>query len=159
MAKDFASMEDSNRSDNPSIHDVSDPARRTVLRGGAAASLMAMLGGCASVGDLLSTGPSMGFKPIPPGFGDQLVVPEGYTAQVIAAWGEPVGIPGQMPDFRMDASNSAQDQAVQMGMHHDGLVFFPLGDGRSRGLLAMNHEYTDDGLLHVGGMRDRKSVV
>ena len=34
MAKDFAAMEDSNRSANPSIHDVSDPARRLVLRGG-----------------------------------------------------------------------------------------------------------------------------
>jgi uncharacterized protein len=33
MAKDFDSMEDSKRSPNPSIHDLSDPARRTVLRG------------------------------------------------------------------------------------------------------------------------------
>ncbi len=39
MAKDFSQMEDSNRSSNPSIHDVSDPARRMVLRGGAAAAL------------------------------------------------------------------------------------------------------------------------
>ncbi len=28
MAKDFERMEDSNRSTNPSIHEVSDPARR-----------------------------------------------------------------------------------------------------------------------------------
>jgi hypothetical protein len=28
MAKDFSLMEDSNRSSNPSIHDVSDPSRR-----------------------------------------------------------------------------------------------------------------------------------
>ena len=34
MAKDFSLMEDSNRSSNPSIHDVSDPSRRQVLRGG-----------------------------------------------------------------------------------------------------------------------------
>jgi hypothetical protein len=32
-SKDFDAMEDSNRSANLSIHDVSDPARRTVLRG------------------------------------------------------------------------------------------------------------------------------
>ena len=37
MAKDFSTMEDSNRSANPSIHEVSDPARRTVIRGGFAA--------------------------------------------------------------------------------------------------------------------------
>ena len=34
MAKDFSLMEDSNRSSNPSIHDVSAPSRRTLLRGG-----------------------------------------------------------------------------------------------------------------------------
>ena len=34
MAKDFDLMEDSNRSANPSIHEVSDPARRVFLPGG-----------------------------------------------------------------------------------------------------------------------------
>jgi secreted PhoX family phosphatase len=96
----------------------------------------------------------MGFKSVPIGAGDRLVVPEGYVATTIAAWGEPVGMPGNMPAFRVDASNTAQEQAVQMGMHHDGIEFFPLGAGSTRGLLAMNHEYTDDGLLHVGGMAD-----
>ena len=51
-SKDFDSMEDSNRSANPSIHDVSDPARRTVLRGGlglAASALYApFVAGCAA---------------------------------------------------------------------------------------------------------------
>jgi secreted PhoX family phosphatase len=44
------------------------------------------------------------------------------------------------------------DQALQMGMHHDGIHFYPL-DRSGRGLLAMNHEYTDDGLLHPDGLR------
>jgi secreted PhoX family phosphatase len=56
-----------------------------------------------------------------------------------------------MPAFKDDASNTAAEQAVQMGMHHDGIHYVPL-DGSRRGLLVMNHEYTDDGLLHVGGM-------
>jgi hypothetical protein len=53
MAKDFTTMEDSNRSSNPSIHAVSDPARRIVIRGGLTAALtglLAPLAGCA-VGD------------------------------------------------------------------------------------------------------------
>jgi hypothetical protein len=159
MAKDFDSMEDSNRSANPSIHEVSLPARRTVLRGGAAASLAALLAplaGCAGLdlGSPLPAGPKLGFKGIPVGMGDALVVPEGYVASVIAAWGEPVGVPGRMPAFRFDGSNSADDQAVQMGMHHDGIVFYPLNAQGTRGLLAMNHEYTDDGLLHPGGFAD-----
>ena len=40
-----------------------------------------------------------------------------------------------------------------MGMHHDGIHYYPL-DGSRRGLLAMNHEYTDDGLLHPDGMEN-----
>ena len=38
MAKDFSSMEDSNRSSNPSIHDISKPSRRMVLQGGLGAA-------------------------------------------------------------------------------------------------------------------------
>ena len=33
-----------------------------------------------------------------------------------------------------------------MGMHHDGMHFYPLAGSSTRGLLATNHEYTDDGL-------------
>ena len=84
---------------------------------------------------------------------DRFVVPDGYVATALAQWGEPIGVPGNMPAFKMDASNSAADQAVQMGMHHDGMHFYPL-PGAQRGLLVMNHEYVDDGLLHVGGMKD-----
>ena len=158
--KDFDSMEDSNRSSNPSIHDVSDPARRTVLRGSLGLAAAALYGplvaGCAGAAPARDAGrpvePSIGFKGIPPGMGDKLVVAEGYIASVIAAWGEPVGVPGNMPAWRGDGSHSAADQAVQMGMHHDGIHFYPLQGSSTRGLLAMNHEYTDDGLLHSGGM-------
>jgi secreted PhoX family phosphatase len=156
MAKDFDSMEDSNRSANASIHEVSVPSRRTVLKGAALASLAGMLAPLsgragASPSSPLPQQPRLGFKGIPVGMGDALVVPEGYVASVIAAWGEPVGVPGQMPAFRFDGSNSAADQAVQMGMHHDGIHFYPLNAQGTRGLLAMNHEYTDDGLLHPDG--------
>ncbi len=153
MAKDFNTLEDSNRSSNPSIHEVSDPARRSVLRGAAAASLaslLAPLAGCAAMAGTAS-GPRLGFKGIPIGTGDALVVPEGYVARAIAAWGEPIGVPGQMPAFRFDGSNTAADQAVQMGMHHDGVEYFALGGSSTHGVIAINHEYTDDGLLHAGG--------
>jgi uncharacterized protein len=156
MAKDFDTMEDSNPSANASIHEVSDPARRTVLRGGVAASLMAMLGGlgaCATAGGGATTAATaINFKGIPVDASDKLVVPEGYIASVIAAWGEPVGVPGQMLAWRGDASHSADEQALQMGMHHDGIHYYPLNHDNNSGLLVMNHEYTDDGLLHPGGL-------
>ncbi len=159
-SKDFDTMEDSNRSSNPSIHDVSDPARRTVLRGGlglAASVLYApLVSGCATAARRETPKamlPVIGFKGVPAVATDTLVVPEGYVATALAAWGEPVGVPGNMPAFKPDASNTSAEQAVQMGMHHDGIHFYALdGHGNARGLLAMNHEYTDDGLLHAGGM-------
>ena len=176
MAKDFDSMDDCNRSTNDSVHAVSDPARRVWLQGGlgvalaaAFAPMAAGLSGCATAAPTskpagsagaasTAAGPKLGFKPIPASTADTVVVPEGYVAEAIAPWGDPVGIAGAMPAFKPDASNTAAEQALQLGMHHDGLHFYPLGDGDAaaqgnrRGLLVMNHEYTDDGLLHVGGM-------
>ncbi len=159
MARDGDSIEDSNRSGNASVHEVSDPARRQWLQGGlgavmaaAFAPLAASLSGCASA---TGAAPKLGFKPIATSTADAVLVPEGYLARAIAPWGDPVGIAGAMPAFKADASNSAADQALQLGMHHDGIHFYPLGEGAERsrrGLLAINHEYTDDGLLHSDGM-------
>ncbi|MGR6777896.1 PhoX family protein (plasmid) [Sphaerotilus sulfidivorans] len=160
MAKDFSRMEDSNRSTNPSIHEMSNPTRRLLLRGGlggVAAGLLGGLGGCASLGQgTASAGRGIGFASVPMRAVDQVVVPAGYTASVLYRWGDPVGATAGQPVFRADAGNTAAEQALQAGMHHDGIHYFPLGsgaDGSARGLLAMNHEYVDDGLLHADGMK------
>ncbi len=158
MAKDFDTMEDSNRSSNLDIHSVSDPARRLWVKGGLAAlaggALAPWFAGCASPSATpASAGPLLGFKGIPTSAADTLVVPEGYVATTLAAWGEPIGVPGNMPAWREDASQTATDQAVQMGMHHDGIHFYPLAGSSTRGLLTMNHEYVDDGLLHADGLK------
>jgi len=161
MSKDYSTMEDSNRSRNADIQSVSDPARRVWIHGGLAAlaaGLFApLLPGCArGAGPSAAaarSGPLLGFKAIPTSDKDTLVAPEGYVAAAIAAWGEPVGVSGNMPAWREDAGNSAADQAVQMGMHHDGIHFYPLDGSSTRGLLVMNHEYSDDGLLHSDGMK------
>jgi len=158
VPKDFVLMEDSNRSINPSIHTLSDPSRRVVLRGSFGATVGALLAplaaaglpGCAS--PAASGEPSLGFKSVPVSTADTVVVPDGYHAQAIAAWGEPVGLPGDLPAFMPDASNSAAQQEAQMGMHHDGIHYFAL-EGSTSGLLVMNHEYSDDGLLHSDGMK------
>ncbi|MFT3818808.1 MAG: PhoX family phosphatase [Rubrivivax sp.] len=151
--------DDDNTSANPSIHEVSDPARRIVLRlgfGAAAGSLFApWLAGCAA-GPAGTAGPTvstaLGFAGVPPSAADRLVVPPGYVAQVLTRWGDPVGLESGMPPWREDAGNSAAEQALQFGMHHDGMQFYPLDDSSAHGLLAINHEYTDDGLLHPDGL-------
>jgi secreted PhoX family phosphatase len=153
MAKDFATMEHSNRSGNPCLETVSDPARRLWLHGGLGLATAALLGPLAGCGTPSATGHSrLGFRGIAPSTEDRVRVPPGYLAQVLAPWGDPVGIPGAMPAFRDDLSNTADEQAMQLGMHHDGMAFFALPGGQ-RGLLVINHEYTDDGMLHPGGMQ------
>lgn len=144
-------MELSNTSPNSTIHDISNPARRTVLKGGAGMVLGALLASLPSYATLSSRGNLLGFTSVPLATGDTVRLPEGYVAQVIAAWGEPVGLADHQPAFRPDATNTSLEQAAQTGMHHDGIHYFPL-DGSRRGLLVINHEYTDEGLLHADGM-------
>jgi secreted PhoX family phosphatase len=161
MAKDFSTMEDSNRSGNDDIHTVSDPARRRLLGGSVGAALARVLAPLAAPAVLLPQSAAaqasrlLGFKPVPVSTADRVIVPEGYVVQVMVPWGDPVGLSGENPAFKPDASNTADEQAAQFGMHHDGMHFFrhPLEPQRSdAGLLVMNHEYTDDGLLHPDGM-------
>ncbi len=131
-------------------------ARRDVLRGGlalAVASLFAPAALRSAVAGAPSTaaGGRLGFEPVPVSSADTLVVPEGYRTQVILPWGEP--ITGSHPEFALE--NSGAEQAMQMGMHHDGMHFFPIegehpGHGSSDdGLLVVNHEYMEPRLLHA----------
>ncbi len=130
-------------------------SRRKLLKGAAAAALFSALplAGCAAVRRTVSPVP-LGFSALAPSSEDALKIAPEYEASVLLRWGDPVGIAGNMPAFRMDATNSAADQAAQAGMHHDGMWFHPLPRGSQtsdHGLLAINHEYLDDGLLQADG--------
>lgn len=126
------------------------------------------MGGCAAAsgpqagqGSHAGGASKLGFKAIAPSSDDAVRVPDGYTAQVLVRWGDPIGDPRGMPAFRFDASDTAAEQALQSGTHHDGMFFFPLpgaamggraarheaGSSSDHGLLAMNHEYADYGTL------------
>ena len=94
----------------------------------------------------------IGFRAIAASTEDLVRVPEAYILQVLYAWGDPIS---NGPAFRSDAGNSAAEQAEQAGMHHDGMHFFPfVSHGQpssTHGLLCVNHEYTDENLLHPDG--------
>jgi uncharacterized protein len=133
-------------------------SRREFIKGSVVGGLAAAfpLGGCAGAATATATASPVriGFTSIPPSSDDALKISPEYTATVLYRWGDPVGLAGNMPAFSMDASNSAADQEAQAGMHHDGMWFHPLPygeNGSAHGLLAMNHEYLDDGLLHSDG--------
>ncbi|NDY93014.1 PhoX family protein [Ideonella livida] len=159
MSKPFDTLEHSNPGQTPCLEAVSAPARRQLLQGGLGAALSGLLGtwglaGCASpaASAAASDGPLLGFQSVPMRAQDSVSVPPGYRAQVLYRWGDPTGLAAGQPAFQPDAGNNAADQALQAGMHHDGMAFFALA-GSARGLLALNHEYVDDGLLHTDGMK------
>jgi secreted PhoX family phosphatase len=144
-----------NTSGNQSLQDVVDArvSRRGFLKSGLTAAALSLVGVDALLKAVPASakaqgGPLLGFQAIPVSAADEVVVPPGYTARVLIAWGDPVSY---SPAFKQDASNSAADQALQWGMHNDGVVYFPI-NGSARGLLVQNNEYADDGLLFTDGI-------
>ena len=131
-------------------------SRRKLIQAGVGIGSAPLLGfgatAGAAAGAALTSAPLLGFERIAASTADEVRVPRGYTARVLWAWGDPVGHASGAPVFKRDASNDAREQALQGGMHHDGMHFFPLDGRNDHGLLAMNHEYTDEGLLHTNGM-------
>ncbi len=128
-----------------------DPTRRRVLAGGLGTLACSFIGARASAEVSAPTrSPLLGFTGIPTTDADTITVADGYEARVFFAWGDPVS---DGPAF--DVAHGVAEQEKQAGMHHDGMHLFPLsgtGTASQHGLLVMNHEYTDDELLHVGGM-------
>lgn len=157
----------SNHSTNPHIQDVISLGRRKVLAGGAAMGALAFLGaslpGLAQAAEPMARGikdvpfrrrTRLPFAPVAVTRADTITVPAGYTATTFIPWGTP--ITGRYPAWLEDASNNAEDQAQQVGMHHDGMHFFPMnarlgGRQSDHGLLVLNHEYIDAPLLHPNG--------
>lgn len=156
----------SNHSENPLFSSVADTflTRRRFLQIGAVAGatvtfpfLVKPEKTFASVSQpsALTKAVSLGFTSIPISTADTVTVPEGYIARPFYRWGDATGIKGNMPEFKQDASNTSDEQAVQAGMHHDGMAYFSLPQGEQNsmhGLLVLNHEYIDNGMLFKDGI-------
>ncbi len=168
----FVDPDDTNRNPtaNPSFGAVLDARlqRRSVLRGGMGGALAVALSACGGGSDaadppaaaLAAKKPIgketlLAFQAVGKGRADVVAVPEGYTASVLIALGDPLS--ADTPAFRNDGSDTGYE--FRSGDHHDGMEFFGLGpNGRDRdpssvdrGLLAMNHEALTDQYLHPLG--------
>jgi len=81
-------------------------------------------------------------------------VPNGYDAQLLIAWGDPV-TPGA-PAWDHSATQGAEAQSQQFGMHTDGMHYFPFLESgtpsSNHGLLCANNEYTHESILYPDGL-------
>ncbi|WP_338846833.1 PhoX family phosphatase [Massilia sp. W12] len=150
-----------NNSANPEFSSVLQAriSRRNLLRGGIASSAGMVLGtlGLSACGGSSSTvtAPTppapepklLGFTAVAKSLADMVKVPEGYTASVLLALGDPLN--AATPAYKNDGTDTGFEN--RSGDHHDGMEWFGLSaDGKAslsaneRGLLAINHEATTD---------------
>jgi len=158
--------EDSNTSDNPRFEQVLDSrlSRRSLFKGAGLAGVAlgaTAVTGCATTGSggSATSVDRLGFKPVAKSLADAVVVPEGYTAQVIYALGDPLA--ASVPAYKNDGTDAQFEQRA--GDHHDGMEWFgldasgkPSESYNSRGILGVNHEATTDEklssfFLHANG--------
>jgi len=155
-----------NPTDNLTLGDIIAArfGRRDFLRGslGAAAiaatvSPLALLAADEARADVKSR---FAFNEIAAGSDENHHVAEGYDADILIRWGDPV-LPGA-PAFD-PANQSAAAQRQQFGYNNDYLAYFPMPGAPSpsqHGLLVVNHEYTNEELMFPGlGRQDVKSVA
>ncbi|MCU0835084.1 MAG: PhoX family phosphatase [Chromatiaceae bacterium] len=167
----------SNPSNNRHFDDVLEVnlKRRKLLLGGLGAAAVGFLGAPALSGiSTASAAPVARPKPPAGGFGgigfdgiepntlangliDDVLLPPGYKYEVLYAWGDPIGAVGLkpgLPAWKDDASNTAAEQTLQAGDHHDGMHYFPFPGARGsrHGILCVNHEYNDQLILFPDGV-------
>lgn len=164
MSKHTSNPDIMNKSQNEPFSSVLEKnlSRRTVMRGGMFTA-MAMLSGLTLTGcdddddDNNHTGVdqevldsiALAFESIAASRTDGCAVAAGYVASVLAPWGTPLNSTASAWDA--DGNNTSTDQLNAVGMHHDGMHFFPIDGSSDDGLLVMNHEYIDQGALHPAG--------
>ena len=139
----------SNPSPNPTMGDLIATRfeRRELLRGGlAVAAIAATVSPIAlarAVRAQPNGTPSFNFKEVAAGSDEKHYVAEGYDADILIRWGDPV-LPDAPPFDPQKQTPEAQ--AKQFGYNNDYVAYIPL-DGSRSGLLVVNHEYTNEELM------------
>ncbi|MFG6076668.1 PhoX family protein [Erwinia sp. OPT-41] len=144
-----------NQSPLPNEAVTPNPGRRKFLAGTGALSLAGFIGGGLSVPSLALAKPVsggsqlLGFDGIPASTADEIAIADGYLADVLISWGDPL-VDGA-PAFDAEGKNSAADQEKQFGDNNDGMSFFAMEGSRDRGLIAVNNEYVNEQYLYAHG--------
>ena len=137
-------------------------SRRGFLGGLTAVSGLALAACAGRTGDAAAAAthemkrphPAFSFPEIARGLDQTHHVAEGYRADLLLRWGDPLWADSPPFDPR---NQSAAAQARQFGYNNDYVGFVPLDpdtDGAPRGLLCVNHEYTSTHLMFPGIRED-----
>jgi hypothetical protein len=125
--------------------------RRDVLKGALAAALTTATLASLAVGATrragAATAPRFVFDEIEHGVDATHHVALGYSADVLLRWGDPVVAGASAFD---PLQQSAEAQAKQFGYNNDFIGFVSLPEGSANadhGLLCVNHEYTNPGVM------------
>ncbi|MGL4405456.1 MAG: PhoX family protein, partial [Notoacmeibacter sp.] len=139
-----------NVSENPTMGDIINRrfSRRGFLGGSLAVAAIAttvspmalMLADEAQA----ATGSAFNFDEIDVAIDPNHFVAPGYDADVLIRWGDKVF--ADAPEFD-PMKQSAEAQAKQFGYNNDYVGFFPLDGAADRGILVVNHEYTNPELM------------
>jgi uncharacterized protein len=123
-------------------------SRREVMRGtlgvAAAVTLFGPAALAASKAKAETTADRFDFGELQAGIDANHHLALGYRGQVLLRWGEPL-LPDS-PAFNPTAQSAAA-QLKQFGYNNDYIAFFPLDDSGKRGLLCVNHEYTNEEVM------------
>lgn len=161
-----------NTSGNEEFRDVAARAlgRRTVLGSGLAAGAVGVLSfappSAAAPGGSRGKRPGLGrsrpgagtwaFDPVVPNRRDDVTVPDGFTAELLIAWGDPVTRDAARFDVRRQSARAAR---TQFGYNNDYVGLVPHPSRKDRALLVVNHEYTDEPLMFPAGSHSEEQVL
>jgi len=103
-------------------------------------------------------GSLLGFNalPVAEGSGPDANISSDYEFEILIPWGASLQPGG--PEYTGDPNTrpTAAEQAQQIGIGHDGMWLFPIGNGNDHGVLAINHEFGRN--THVLGKPDPESL-
>ncbi len=117
-------------------------SRRGFLGGTLAFGSFAMLGGTALTTEARASADRFAFAAIAANTDDAVTVPEGYKAEVLVRWGDPLW--SGAPEFDGATRGTAASQAKTFGDNIDGMDVFHHGD---KTLLVVNNEYTNRSII------------
>jgi len=136
----------------PSLNDLIEEglSRRDMVLGLAATgavSVAAVVVSAAPVEAQTSGKATFNFKELAGGVDEKHHVAEGYDADVLIRWGDPL-FPDSPPFDPM--KQTAEAQKRQFGMNNDFLGFVALQREGNRGLLCVHHEYAESQMMFPG---------